>query len=228
MDTNHDFIPLQFERLTPDEQQERAQAFFTQMKTRRSVRQFAPDPVPFSLIETCIRAAGRAPSGANQQPWRFVAVSDPDIRHRIRLAAEEEERRNYESRFPQEWKDVLAPLGTDWHKEFLDVAPWLIVVFQINYEEATGTPGGPPLRTKHYYVTESVGIAVGFLIAALHHAGLATLTHTPNPMGFLNEILGRPRSEKPFVLLPVGYPARDARVPDIGKKDLADILIRID
>ncbi len=226
MVAHDDFVPLHFERLTPDQQQERARAFFERMKTRRSVRDFSPDPVPFSLIESCIRAEGRAPSGANQQPWRFVAVADPDIRHRIRLAAEEEEKRNYESRFPQEWKEVLAPLGTDWRKEFLDIAPWLIVVFQINYEEAAA--GGSDLRKKHYYVTESVGIAVGFLIAALHHAGLVTLTHTPNPMGFLNEILGRPRNEKPFVLLPVGYPAADARVPDIRKKEIDDILIRID
>ena len=155
-----------------------------------------------------------------------MAVSDPEIRHRIRLAAEEEERRNYESRFPDEWKDVLAPLGTDWHKEFLDIAPWLIVVFQINYEEAgVDTLTGPPMRKKHYYVTESVGIAVGVLIAALHHAGLATLTHTPSPMNFLSEILGRPRNERPFVLLPVGYPADGTRVPDIRKKELDDILI---
>ena len=223
-----DFIPLAYERMSEDDQRREAKRFLERMSTRRSVRDFSPDSVPVDIVEDCIRAAGLAPSGANQQPWRFVLVSDPDIKHRIRLAAEEEERTNYERRFPDEWKQALEPLGTDWHKEFIDVVPHLIVVFQINYEDAgVGTIGGSSMRKKHYYVTESVGIAVGFLITALHQAGLWTLTHTPNPMGFLNDILGRPKNEKPFVLLPVGYPAADAAVPDIRKKPLSEILLHI-
>lgn len=222
---SYTFSPLNVPRPLPAEQQHMAARFYDQMKTRRSVRDFSSDPVPLDLIEHCIRTAGTAPSGANQQPWRFVVVSNPEIKHKIRLAAEEEERDNYSRRFPQEWKDVLAPLGTNWHKEFLEIVPHLIVVFQINYEE-TGGQGTdlPRMRKKHYYVGESVGIAVGFLIAALHQAGLATLPHTPNPMGFLNSILGRPKNEKPFVLLPVGYPADGAKVPDITKKSLDEIM----
>jgi nitroreductase len=224
----HSFSPLPFSRLATEEQRLAAARCFALMKSRRSVRDFSADPVPIDVIEECIRVAGSAPSGANQQPWRFVVVSNPDIKHRIRLAAEEEERVNYEKRFPQVWKDVLAPLGTDWRKEFLDIAPYLIVVFQINYEDAdTAAPDSPPMRKKHYYVIESVGIAVGFLISALHQAGLATLPHTPNPMGFLNEILERPKNEKPFVLLPVGYPAVGAQVPDIEKKELSDIMTHV-
>ncbi|MDT8322680.1 MAG: nitroreductase family protein [Bacteroidota bacterium] len=223
---NDPFIPLAFERLSPAQQREEALRFFACMRTRRSVRAFSPEPVPFEVIETCVRTAGTAPSGANQQPWRFVVVSDPSIKRSIRLAAEEEERDNYERRFPDEWKQALAPLGTDWHKEFLETVPYLIVVFQINYTELPAENAAEGTRRqKHYYVTESVGIAVGFLIAALHKAGLATLTHTPNPMGFLNRILERPRNEKPFVLLPVGYPAPDVRVPDIDRKQLEEILL---
>ncbi|MCB2203367.1 nitroreductase family protein [bacterium] len=219
------FIPLDFTRLAPERQREEAQRFLERMKSRRSVRAFSPEPVPYELIESCVCAAGLAPSGANQQPWRFVVVSNPDIKRAIRIAAEEEEKENYAHRFPDEWKDVLAPLGTDWHKEFLETVPYLIVVFQINYEDVDAGKGdGSTRRQKHYYVTESVGIALGFLIAALHHAGLATLTHTPNPMRFLNRIFERPLNEKPFVLLPVGYPAKDAEVPDIEKKPLQDIL----
>mgnify|MGYP001209466529 FL=1 len=226
---SYSFSPLNYSRPAPAEQLRAAEHFYESMKTRRSVRDFSSEPVPLTLIEQCIRTAGVAPSGANQQPWRFVVVSNPEIKRNIRLAAEEEERDNYSRRFPQEWKDVLAPLGTDWQKEFLEITPYLIVVFQINYEEAAGqNTDAPRNRKKHYYVTESVGIAVGFLIAALHQAGLATLTHTPNPMGFLNRILGRPKNEKPFVLLPVGYPAEGAQVPDITKKPLGDIMIHVD
>lgn len=220
------FIPLAFTRLDEEEQRAAASAFFERMRTRRSVRHFSTDPVPLDIVTTCIRVAGTAPSGANQQPWRFVLVSDPKIKRKIRIAAEKEERENYERRFPPEWKQTLAPLGTDWHKAYLDIAPFLIVVFQVSYEDSgINTIGGPPMRTKHYYVTESVGIAVGMLLAALHHAGLATLTHTPNPMNFLNEILERPRNERPYVLIPVGYPASDATVPNIRKKSLDDILL---
>lgn len=183
----------------------------------------ATDPVPFDLIEAAIRIAGRAPSGANQQPWCFVVVSKPEIKRQIRQAAEEEERRNYESRFPDEWLQALAPLGTDWHKEFLEAAPYLIVVFREDYG-LERTRDGEERKVKHYYVQESVGIACGFLIAALHWMGLATLTHTPSPMGFLSRILNRPRNQKPYLLIPVGYPAPDAEVPDIPRKPLADIM----
>ena len=190
------------------------------MATRRSVRDFSAEPVPLELVENAIQCAARAPSGANQQPWRFVVVSDPGLKREIRLAAEAEERDNYEGRFPQEWLDALAPLGTDWNKPFLETAPYLIIVFAIDY----GLDGDR--KTKHYYVRESVGIATGFLIAALHLAGLATLTHTPSPMGFLGKLLGRPANERAFVLLPVGYPASDAKVPDISKKALSEVMIK--
>lgn len=189
------------------------------MRTRRSVRAFSPDPVPQAIIETAIRAAGTAPSGANQQPWRFVAVRDADLKRRIRVAAETEEKENYQRRFPDEWRNAIAPFGTDWHKDFLETAPWLIVVFRVEY----GLDGDR--KIKHYYVSESVGIATGILFAALHAAGLATLSHTPSPMGFLGEILERPANERPFLLIPTGYPAADATVPVITKKSLEDILI---
>ncbi|MGH9555107.1 MAG: nitroreductase family protein [Terriglobales bacterium] len=194
------------------------------MLQRRSIRHFSPDPVPFSLIETAVRTAASAPSGANQQPWRFVVVSDPEIKRQIREAAEAEEREFYEQRAPNEWLEALAPLGTDWHKEFLEVAPWLIVVFRADYALSAGS-NGEELKHKHYYVMESVGLACGFLLAALHHAGLGTLTHTPSPMGFLSRILNRPKNEKPYLLIPVGYPAENARVPVIEKKPLAEVMV---
>jgi nitroreductase len=219
------FIPLKFERVNERTQRERAQALYDHLSTRRSVRHFSPEPVPFDLIRLAIQTAGTAPSGANQQPWRFVVVSNPEIKHQIRLAAEEEERENYERRFPDEWKEVLEPLGTDWRKEFLEIAPYLIVVFRIDYEEVpTAFADGTAGRRKHYYVMESVGIAVGLLLASLHLAGLATLTHTPNPMKFLNQILNRPPNEKPYLIVPVGYPATDAQVPDLLKKPLDEIM----
>ena len=200
------------------------------MRGRRTVREFSPDPVPFELIELAIKTAGSAPSGANQQPWHFTIVSDDEIKRRIRFAAEEEERENYSGRFPDEWLEVLAPLGTDWHKDFLEIAPYLIVVFKIDYG-IEKQPDGGERRIKHYYVNESVGIACGMLLAALHNAGLATLTHTPNPMGFLSEILERPKNEKPFLLIPVGYPAEGVKVPDITKKtfeEITDLKFKID
>lgn len=221
------FMPLQFQRLPVEEQRRRAAEFEQRLRARRTVREFSAEPVPFELIETAIRIAGRAPSGANQQPWTFVVVSNPEIKQQIRRAAEEEERANYESRFPDEWLLALAPLGTDWHKEFLEVAPYLIVVFRHDYgiaREADGTER----KVKHYYVQESVGIACGFLIAALHWMGLATLTHTPSPMGFLARILNRPPNERPYLLIPVGYPAPGAQVPDIPKKPLAEIMPAVD
>jgi nitroreductase len=179
--------------------------------------------VPFHLIESAIRVAATAPSGANQQPWKFVVVSDPDVKRKIRIAAEEEERDFYAHRAPQEWLEALAPLGTDWHKPFLEDAPYLIIVFRIDYG-LTVDPDGSERKLKHYYVTESVGIAVGMLLSALHIAGLAALTHTPSPMGFLCEVLARPKNERPFVLIPVGYPAAEAEVPAIGKKPLSEVL----
>ncbi|MEZ5354928.1 MAG: nitroreductase family protein [Bryobacteraceae bacterium] len=215
------FQPLAFERVAEPEQVRRAAAFRQALSARRSVRHFAPDPVPYEAIENAIAAAASAPSGANQQPWRFVVVSDPALKRAIRIAAEQEEKENYERRFPDEWLEALAPFGTDWHKDFLEVAPYLIVVFRIDY--GLDSQGG---RRKHYYVSESVGIATGFLLAALHLAGLATLTHTPSPMGFLQKILERPANERPFLLIPVGYPAADAAVPAIAKKPLEEVLVR--
>jgi DNA-binding FadR family transcriptional regulator/nitroreductase len=211
--------PLEFHRLAPEDQSRAAREFYERIRTRRTVRQFSGEAVALELIENAIRCASSAPSGANQQPWRFVVVRDPEIKHQIRLAAEAEERENYERRFNDEWLQALAPLGTGWHKEFLDSAPYLIVVFRIDYGLEDGR------KRKHYYVQESVGIAVGFLLAALHLSGLATLTYTPSPMGFLTRILGRPENERPFVLIPVGYPAPDASVPVLAKKPLEEVLV---
>ncbi len=195
----------------------RARHFYTEMRRRRSVRDFSARAVPRDLIELCLQTAGTAPSGANMQPWQFVAVSDPKIKRRIRVAAEAEERHFYEHRATAEWLEALAPLGTDSSKPFLETAPWLIAVFAQKFGRL---PDGR--KVKHYYPIESVGLATGMLITALHHAGLATLTHTPSPMKFLNEILSRPASERPFLLLVVGYPADDCQVPDIGRKALGD------
>jgi len=217
------FRRLVFSRLTTEEQQRRAIEFESWMKTRRTVRHFSPQPVPFELIETAIRVAGRAPSGANQQPWHYVVVADAEVKRQIRAAAEAEEKENYERRMPDDWLATLAPLGTDWHKEFLEVAPYLIVVFREDYGLAHNADGSVR-KAKHYYVQESVGIACGFLLAALHWMGLATLTHTPSPMGFLSRILKRPANEKPYLLIPVGLPAADAQVPQIPKKALAEFM----
>lgn len=217
--TNPAFLPLQFARLEPDEQSNRGNAFYELLRSRRTVRDFAPDPVPFSLIETAIRTAASAPSGANRQPWHFVAVSSPVVKRNIREAAEAEERAFYEHRAPEEWLAALEPLGTDWHKPFLEIAPWLIAVFREDYGVIDSGE-----KEKNYYVMESVGIACGFLLAALHAAGLATLTHTPSPMGFLAQILNRPKNEKPYLLIPVGYPAANAQVPNIQKKPLSKVM----
>lgn len=198
----------------------RARAFRDEMRRRRTVRDYSPEPVPDEVIDACVEAAGTAPNGANRQPWHFVVVRDPDVKRRIREAAEREEVDFYRHRAPPEWLEALAHLGTDEHKPFLEAAPVLIAIFAERYELRGGE------KLKNYYVTESVGIATGILITALHHAGLATLTHTPSPMGFLNDILGRPANERPFLLLVVGYPAEDALVPDITKKPLRDITSR--
>ncbi len=200
------------------EMRARAEVFYHQMAKRRSVRFFSDRPVPRDLVEWAIRTAGTAPSGAHRQPWRFVAVDDPALKHRIRVGAEEEEHASYHGRMSAEWLDALAPLGTDWRKPFLETAPWLVVCFAEAY--AVGADG---VKTKNYYVQESCGLACGLFIAALHHMGLVTLTHTPSPMGFLNEILRRPGNERPFILFPVGYPAEDATVPDLRRKDLGEI-----
>ena len=196
----------------------RARAFREDVRRRRTVRDFSPRPVPRAIIEDCLLAAGSAPNGANHQPWHFVVVGDPGVKKQIRVAAEKEEQAFYSGRAPDAWLEALAPLGTDEHKPFLEIAPWLIVIFAESYALM---PDGT--RRKNYYVSESVGIATGLLIAALHHAGLASLTHTPSPMRFLNRILGRPANERPFLLLVTGYPADDARVPVIGKKTLQEI-----
>jgi iodotyrosine deiodinase len=223
------FIPLRFATLTLTEQKQRARELYELMNARRTVREFSPRPVPFELVEWSVLTAGTAPSGAHQQPWRFVAVSDPEVKRKIREAAEAEERENYERRMPEEWREALAPFGTDWHKEFLEIAPYLIVVFRIDYGlRRAGLDDGTLNKRKHYYVMESVGIAVGLLLAALHHAGLATMVHTPSPMKFLRDILGRPRNETPFVLIPVGYPADGVTVPDLKRKRLEEILVRVE
>lgn len=213
------FVPLAIKRVSPDEQSAQATAFYEMLRTRRTVRDFAPDPVPFELIETAIRTAAAAPSGANRQPWHFVAVANPEMKRRIREAAEAEEREFYGHRAPEEWLEALQPLGTDWRKPFLEIAPWLIIVFREDYGLMVSGE-----KQKNYYVMESVGIACGFLLAALHAAGLATLTHTPSPMGFLAQILNRPKNEKPYLLIPIGYPAQGAQVPNIHKKPLAKVM----
>jgi len=212
-------IPLPDWREYPREEMiRRVRAFADEAARRRTVRDFSSRPVPPDVIAEAVRTAGSAPSGANQQPWHFVVVTEPDLKKRIREGAEQEEREFYDGRAPQEWLDALEPLGTDDHKPFLENAPALIAVFQQRY--GLDPDGG---RVKHYYPTESVGLAAGMLIMALHHAGLAALTHTPSPMKFLNDILDRPENEKPFLLLVVGYPAADALVPDIQRKSLDEI-----
>ena len=216
------FLPHEFTRLPLAEMRVRAKAFHAEIHRRRTVRDFSDEPVPRDVIESCLRAAGCAPSGANQQPWRFVAISNPATKRIIRDAAEAEEREFYDRRVTEEWRAALAPLGTDASKPFLDTAPWLIAIF---YEAYSVSAAGE--REKRYYPMDSVGIATGFLVAALHHAGLASLTHTPSPMAFLNQILGRPDNERPFVLLVVGFPAANATVPAISRKSLDEIAVFI-
>ena len=214
------FIPYRPTRLGLDEMRARALAFEAQMDRRRSVRHFSDEPVPRDLIEAAIRTASTAPSGAHRQPWRFVAVSDLATKRAIRIAAEAEERETYAHRMSDEWREALRPLGTTAEKPFLERVPWLVVAF----EERHGV--APDGRTiKNFYVKESVGLACGLFIAAIHNMGLCTLTHTPSPMGFLSELLGRPANERPFILFPVGYPAADATVPDIRRKPLEDVAV---
>lgn len=211
------FKKLVFERHTPERLQERAKEFHQLMRQRRSVRQFSARPVPLEVIKTIVRTAATAPSGANKQPWRFVIVRDPEVKRTIRQAAEKEEREFYQHRATREWLEDLDQFKTDWHKEFLEIAPYLIVVFKKVYDVESG------MHRKNYYVMESVGIACGFLLAAIHNAGLVALTHTPSPMRFLQEILKRPENEKPYLLIPVGYPAEEARVPVLKKKPFREI-----
>ena len=224
LEANHPFRSLDFSRREESEMIDRAKAFYGLLEQRRSPRMFADTPVPKELIELAIASGSTAPSGAHKQPWRWVAISDPETKRAIRLAAEEEERVNYlENRMNKEWQEALAPLGTDHHKEFLEIAPWIVVLFEERYELR---PDGE--RRKNYYVKESVGIAAGMFISAIHNMGLATLTHTPTPMAFLTKLLERPENERPFVLFPVGYPTADCKVPDLHRKPLDEIMITIE
>jgi iodotyrosine deiodinase len=213
-------IPYLRERMSREEMVAAARAFRDVLRLRRTIRDFSGDPVPDEVIDLALEAAASAPSGANMQPWTFVVVKDPAIKREIRIAAEKEEHENYNGRMPEEWLRALAPLQTDWHKEFLEIAPALIAVFKHDY--GLGADG---TKVSHYYVNESVGIACGFLLAALNAAGVSTLTHTPSPMGFLREILSRPKNEKPFLLIPIGYPTAECRVPDIKKKSLDEVRV---
>ena len=213
-------IPLDFRRMEAPEMLQRAEALATEMNGRRSVREFSPDPLPAGVLDACIRMAGSAPSGAHQQPWTFVVVTEPELKRKIREAAEEEERLNYGGRMNEEWIDALKPFQTDANKEFLETAPALIVLFR----QAHGlAPDGKKIQ--YYYTHESIGIALGFLISALHQAGIASLTHTPSPLKFLEPLLSRPSNERAYMLLPVGYPADGCRVPDIERKPLEEIRI---
>jgi len=214
-------VPLVYERPDDDDALERSRAFLESMQARRSIRRFSDEPVPWELIENALRVAGTAPSGAHQQPWTFVVVSDLETKRRLREGAEAEEREFYDHRATPEWKEAIAPIGTDWVKTHITDAPYVIVVFEQPWRPENGQ------KVKHYYVRESVGIAVGFLLAALQEAGLCALTHTPSPMRFLAEILGRPENERPFILIPVGYPAEDAEVPDLERKPLDEIVVRV-
>ncbi len=213
------FIPYSPQQFSHQEQLRRTQEFYELMNTRRSVRIFSDKPIQTEILETIIKTAGTAPSGAHKQPWKFIVVTDPLVKKAIRVAAEKEEKESYEQRMPQEWLDDLATFGTDWHKEFLEIAPALIVLFSLSYEQ------NDKEIKKNYYVKESVGIACGLLLAAIHNAGLVALTHTPSPMDFLRIILERPSNEKPFMLIPVGYPAKGTTVPDIERKTIEEILI---
>jgi len=216
-------IPYQLDRPAPDEQLRRARAFYEEMSRRRSVRLFSGEPVPRHLIELAVETASTAPSGAHRQPWTFVLTGDPEVKHRIRVAAEDEERINYEGgRLPDHWREALEPLGTDWRKGFLETVPWIVVLFEQRY--GVDEDGS---QIHHFYVKESCGIAAGLFIAALHHMGLATLTHTPSPMKFLTDLLGRPGNERPFCMFPVGYPADDCVVPDLRRKTLDEVTVEV-
>ncbi len=211
-------IPYSIPDRSEDRMQRRADELLAELSTRRSCRSFSDRPVPRQLIQQLVAIASTAPSGANRQPWHFVAVDDPAIKHEIREAAEVEERENYDRRMPREWLEALEPIGTDAHKPFLEIAPWLVIVFRVDWEMHEGR------KIKSYYPMESVGLACGIFLAACHMVGLATLTHTPSPMRFLRDILNRRENEKPFLLIPVGYPADDCVVPNLKKKPVSDVL----
>lgn len=213
------FIPYKRPHLDISEVDSRSQSFYADIDSRRTIRHFLDKPVPKSVIENIIMTASSAPSGAHKQPWTFCAVSNPEIKKQIRIAAEKEEYDSYNGRMTEEWLRDLAPLGTDWNKPFLEIAPWLIIVFRKAYEIVNGE------KRKCYYVNESVGIASGFLLTAIHQSGLASLTHTPSPMNFLQKILNRPENERPYLLVPVGYPADDAAVPDLSRKHLEEVAV---
>ena len=219
LESQYPFYPYDYQRIPEQDMQQRALSFFAEMNTRRSIRMFSSEPVPQQLIELAVRTASTAPSGAHKQPWTFVATQNQDLKKAIRDAAEEEERTNYlENRMNDDWQHAIAPLGTDHHKEFIEIAPWIVVLFEQRYEISEDGS-----RLKNYYVKESVGIAAGLFIAALHQMGLSTLTHTPSPMKFLNHILERPTNERPFCLFPIGYPLDGVKVPDIRRKELNEI-----
>jgi iodotyrosine deiodinase len=214
------FVPYRPARVDAALMAQRADEFYCLLDARRSVREFSADPVPRELIEQAIRSASTAPSGAHKQPWRFVAISDPEIKRKIRVAAEEEEKKSYDGRMPEEWLEALRPLGTNWEKPFLETVPWIVVVFEELYQQLEDGE-----KKKNYYVPQSVGIACGLFIAALHNMGLATLTHTPSPMAFLSAILGRPKNERPYILFPIGYPSETAEVPDLRRKSLEEVAL---
>lgn len=217
---NYPYVSYSKLILSDEDTLERAKHFFEKMENRRSVREFSDRPIEREVIETILKTASTAPSGAHKQPWTFCVVANPEIKKQIRIAAEEEEKASYESRMSSDWLDDLKPLGTDWQKPFLEIAPYLIIVFRRIYEF---TPDGK--KKNNYYVQESVGLATGFLLAAIHDAGLVSLTHTPSPMNFISKILERPENEKPFLLIPIGYPAQECWVPDLERKDLKDICV---
>lgn len=223
LEAEYPFHEMAYTRLDPPTMAERAQSFYEQMELRRSPRMFSSDPVPAELIELAVATASTAPSGAHKQPWRFVATQSAEVKQAIRDAAEEEERVNYlESRMNEEWQEALAPLGTDHHKEFLEIAPWIVVLFEERYEIQDDGE-----RRKNYYVKESTGIAAGMFITALHNMGLTTLTHTPSPMNFLTRVLGRPENERPFVLFPIGYPLPGVKVPTLDRKPLDQVMVTV-
>ncbi len=213
------FIPYYREHYTQEDILQRSQNFYQFMNTRRTVREFSSQPVPHEVIENLIMTASSSPSGAHKQPWTFCAVQDKAIKSKIREAAEKEEYENYNGRMPDEWLNDLKPFATDWKKDFLEVSPWLIIVFKRSYELVNGK------KVNNYYVQESVGLATGFLLAAIHNAGLVALTHTPSPMNFLAKVLNRPENEKPFLLIPVGYPADKVMVPDLQRKKTEEVIV---
>ncbi len=216
---DHPFIKYKPKQFSASETEQRAKDFYEYMNTRRSIRDFSDKPIPKEIIEKLIMTASSAPSGAHKQPWTFCAISDKIIKSEIRKAAEEEEYTNYHGRMSEDWLKDLAPLQTNWQKEFLEIAPWLIIVFKKAYDLEDGE------KRKNYYVNESVGLAAGFLLAAIHNAGLVSLTHTPSPMNFLQKILNRPENERPFLLIPIGYPAEEVKVPDLERKGEAEVIV---